>query len=135
VGRDSLGEACDGGNIQGATDGLLVKLLQDASGWKEFKKGLTLCNDLNGDVDTDVYNLVSTLAGNFEGVLGNITEIIGLLEGKGTFECDLNDIIYRLFIASGMVLQVIHHYRFVICEEDQTVNGNRNPKITQPSTP
>lgn len=65
--RDSLGPQCDAA-IQDATN-QLSRLLLHPLGWRTIEKAFNLCDPLDGDVQNDVYNLVSTLAGNFENVV------------------------------------------------------------------
>jgi len=64
---DSLGQKCDDA-IKEATKQLALEL-EHPMGWKSIEKQFKLCETFNGSVDSDVYNLVSTLAGNIENVV------------------------------------------------------------------
>lgn len=63
----SLGQSCDQ-SIREATDKLALELKRPL-GWRAIEKQFKLCDPLNGTNTQDVYNLMSTLAGNFEGVV------------------------------------------------------------------
>lgn len=63
----SLGEACDQ-SIREATAELAFEL-QRPLGWRALEKQFKLCDPFNGTQTNDVYNLVSTLASNIEGVV------------------------------------------------------------------
>lgn len=62
----SLGQKCDD-SIREATVQLGNELLRPL-GWKQIEKQFKLCDPLNGN-NTNVYNLISTLAGNIEGIV------------------------------------------------------------------
>ncbi|CAG2119239.1 unnamed protein product [Medioppia subpectinata] len=64
---DSLGQKCDDA-IKEATHELSLEL-DHPVGWKSIEKQFKLCEPFNGSIVDDVYNLVSTLAGNIEGVV------------------------------------------------------------------
>lgn len=64
---NSLGNKCVD-SIKEATD-QLAKLLNHPLGWRSIEKNFKLCDTFNGTVVNDVYNLISTLAGNIEGVV------------------------------------------------------------------
>jgi len=64
---NSIGTKCVD-SIKEAT-GQLEKLLNHPLGWRSIEKNFKLCDTFNGTILNDVYNLVSTLAGNIEGVV------------------------------------------------------------------
>ena len=63
----SLGQKCDD-SIREATNKLSLELKRPL-GWRTIEKQFKLCDPLNGTITDDVYNLMSTVAGNFEGVV------------------------------------------------------------------
>lgn len=64
---ESLGSRCVS-EIRSAVDEL-SNLLGTTSGWTQISKMFQLCDPLDGTKKLDVSNLVSNLAGNFEGVV------------------------------------------------------------------
>lgn len=63
----SLGSNCVNEIRSAMTE--MSNLLKSSVGWKQIETLFNLCDPLDGNNQMDVFNLISTLASNFEGVV------------------------------------------------------------------